>query len=173
MEVKIIRSTKRRKTISARLVKDILLINAPYLISAPQLEKIVVHFKERFRRKKLKEELNKNEDLMSVASRLNEKYFENKLKVKTIEYVTNQKSRFGCCNYRTAHIRISHRLSTMAVWVRDYVIVHEMAHLIEPNHSQAFWDIANRYELAERARGYLMAVGFHQEEDDFYEVEPY
>lgn len=165
MEVKIIRSTKRRKTISARLVKDILLINAPYLISAPQLEKIVVHFKERFRRKKLKEELNKNEDLMSVASRLNEKYFENKLKVKTIEYVTNQKSRFGCCDYRTAHIRISHRLSTMAVWVRDYVIVHEMAHLIEPNHSQAFWDIANRYELAERARGYLMAVGLEQGDD--------
>jgi predicted metal-dependent hydrolase len=48
----------------------------------------------------------------------------------------------------------------MPDWVRDYVLIHEMAHLIEPNHSKSFWDIVSRYELAERARGYLMAAGF-------------
>ncbi|HCD38731.1 MAG TPA: metal-dependent hydrolase, partial [Candidatus Omnitrophica bacterium] len=58
-----------------------------------------------------------------------------------------------------------HRLSTMRVWVRDYVVMHEMAHLVEPNHRKAFWDIVGRYALTERARGYLMAVGLAQEED--------
>jgi hypothetical protein len=47
----------------------------------------------------------------------------------------------------------------MPEWVRKYVVIHEMAHLVEPNHSRAFWDIVSRYKLAERARGYLMAAG--------------
>lgn len=150
---------------SARLVKDVILINAPYRIPDAHLEKIITQFKERFQRKQLREELNRKEELMAVFDRLNEKYFENKLKLTAIEYVTNQQHRFGCCNYRTAHIRISHRLSMMPEWVRDYVIVHEMAHLIEPNHGQVFWDIVKRYELAERAKGYLMAVGLQREDE--------
>ena len=53
----------------------------------------------------------------------------------------------------------------MPYWVRDYVIIHEMAHLIQPDHSRAFRDIVSRYELAERAKGYLMAVGLEREDD--------
>ena len=165
MEVKIIRSPRRRRTVSARLVKDVLLVNAPVFMPQARLEKMVANFKERFQRKRLKEELNQKEDLMSAAQRLNERYFENKLSVKVIEYVTNQNSRFGCCNYRTGHIRISHRLSLMPAWVRDYVIVHEMAHLIQSDHGRDFWSIVSRYELAERAKGYLMAAGGQREDE--------
>lgn len=165
MEVKIIRSPRRRRTVSARLVKDVLLVSAPVFMPRERLEKMVANFKERFQRKRLKEELNQKEDLASVAQRLNERYFENKLNVKAIEYSINQNSKFGCCNYRTGHIRVSHRLGLMPAWVRDYVIVHELAHLLQPNHSRAFWDIVSRYELSERAKGYLMAVGLAREDD--------
>ena len=37
--------------------------------------------------------------------------------------------------------------------------MHEMAHLIEPNHGKEFWRIVSRYPLAERARGYLIGAG--------------
>lgn len=158
MEIKIIRSKRRLCTVSARLVKDMLLVQAPATLPQERLEKVVAEFKLKFERKKLKTALDKKQNLANIAVKLNEKYFDNKLKVKSIEYVTGQKSKFGCCNFRTAEIRISHRIGLMPEWVRDYVIIHEMAHLIEPNHSRAFWDIVHRYKLVERARGYLMAV---------------
>ena len=60
---------------------------------------------------------------------------------------------------RSRRLRLSHRLAAFPEWVRDYVLVHELAHLQEPNHSPAFWRLVHRYPLAERARGYLMASG--------------
>jgi predicted metal-dependent hydrolase len=159
MEIKIVRSSRRFRTVSARLVKDTLLISAPEALSRGRLEKIVSDFKVKFERKKLKEELDKKQDLVKIAAGINEKYFGNKLKVNLIEYAVDQNSKFGCCNYRTAHIRISHRIGLTPKWVRDYVVLHEMTHLIEPNHSRSFWDIVSRYKLAERARGYLIALG--------------
>jgi hypothetical protein len=110
-------------------------------------------------RRPLKEELNKSENLVQRVKEFNLQYFENKLTINSIEYVTDQNSKFGCCNYRTGCIRISHRISAMPQWVRNYVIIHELAHLVVPDHSKAFWEIVNRYKLAERASGYLIAAG--------------
>ena len=164
MEVKIIRSRRRKRSVSARLVNDLLLVNAPLLISPERLDKIISGFKLKFERRKLKTELDKEKNLWDLAKELNGRYFENKLKIESIEYATNQNSRFGCCNYRAAKIRISHKIGLMPKWVRKYVLIHEMAHLIHPNHSRAFWDIVWRYRLTERARGYLMAAssGMHE-----------
>ncbi len=159
MDVKIIRSPRRLRSVGARLINDLLLINAPLMLPQERLDKIVSDFKLKFARRKLKIELDKEKNLLDLASVLNKKYFDNKLKIESIEYSTNQNSRFGCCNYRTAKIRISHKIGLLPQWVRKYVLMHEMAHLIEPNHSRAFWDIVSRYKLTERARGYLMAVG--------------
>ncbi len=167
MEVKIIRSRRRKRTISARLVKDTLLVSAPLMLSQERLDKIVADFKIKFEKKKLKRELESKQNLIDIARKLNENYFENKLKVNSIEYVTDQNSKYGCCNYRDGRIRVSHKVGLMPEWVRDYVIVHEMAHLVEPNHSRAFWDLVSRYKLAERARGYLMAAGIDKKEDEF------
>jgi len=164
MEVKIIRSRRRRRTVSARLVDDLLLINAPLILPQERLDEIVSGFKLKFARKKLKTELDKEKNLLDLASALNEKYFANKLQIKSIEYAANQNSRFGCCNYRTAKIRISHKIGLLPEWVRKYVLIHEMAHLIEPNHSRAFWNIVSRYKLTERARGYLMSASIGMRE---------
>lgn len=159
MQIKIIRSKRRRRTASAQVVKDTLVVRVPLALSGEHLQKVVIRFKEKAEQDRLKAELERGRGIVEVASRLNGKYFGGRLRINSIEYVTGQESRFGCCDYRAGRIRISHKVGFMPRWVRDYVLIHEMAHLLEPNHSRAFWDIVSRYKLAERARGYLIAMG--------------
>ena len=140
-------------------------IYAPVGVSDDKLTEVIRNFKKRFERQKLKKDLKIKENLHPVAQKLNKKYFGGKIKIGSIEYAANQDKIFGSCSYRKGTIRISHRLASMPQWVRDYVIVHEIAHILQPNHSQSFWEIVSRYKLAERARGYLMAKGLESEDE--------
>ncbi|GAJ09781.1 unnamed protein product, partial [marine sediment metagenome] len=166
MEIKIIHSKNRKKTVSARLIDGIMHINAPSGMPQDSLEKMIENFKKQFEKRRIKKELNAKKDLKDTAQKLNQQYFEGKIKIESITYVTNQNRLFGSCHHRNKTIRLSHRLAEMPEWVRDYVIVHEMAHILEPNHGKAFWALVSRYPLSERARGFLMAKGFQSEEED-------
>jgi predicted metal-dependent hydrolase len=165
METIIIRSDKRRKTVQARQIGGRLEILAPAHMPDKQLDQIIERLKARIDHRK---KLFKLEDqaLESRANILNRQYFNNLLHWDSIRWVTNQNSRHGSCNTDRGTIRISHRIAEMPRFVQDYVIVHELAHLIEPNHSQRFWDLVYQYPRAERARGYLMAVGIGDQDDD-------
>jgi len=163
----ITRSPKRRRTVSAQLRGEALVVAAPAHISEKELQRIIEGFKKRFARREKKKELNKQEDLMTVALRLNKLYFKGALTPRSVAYVTNQTRKYGVCDCRTKAIRINHRLADMPVWVRDYVIVHELAHLAEPNHGQRFWALVNRYKYTERAKGYLLAKGMEDDEADW------
>ncbi|MFH1440477.1 MAG: M48 family metallopeptidase [Candidatus Omnitrophota bacterium] len=158
-DIKINRSRRRRRTASARLIDNVMHVYVPENISAGRLEEVIDSFKKKIFRNILKDKLNKGKSLDEIAKAINNKYFGGKIYISSIEYVTNQNYKYGCCDFTAKKIRISHRIAQMPDWVRDYVIVHEMAHLIEPNHSKAFWEIVSRYKLAERARGYLIAKG--------------
>ena len=76
-----------------------------------------------------------------------------------IEWVDNQAQRWGSCTPATGTIRLSRRLAGVPGWVLDYVIVHELAHLLVGGHGPGFWELVNRYPLTERARGFLIAKG--------------
>lgn len=164
-DTRIFRSNKRRKTASAKLNKSVMCVYVPKHISDSELERITSFFKKRFMRSILKKNLNKEKPLSEIAERINREYFSGKLTIASIEYVTDQYSKFGCCNYSNKTIRISHRISEMPEWVRDYVVFHEMAHLLEPNHGKSFWNIVSAYKLSERAKGYLMAKGIVEEDN--------
>ena len=101
------------------------------------------------------------------ASELNRHYFDGRLQWTSMRWVTNQNKRFASCTPSQGTIRISHRLATMPKFVLDYVIVHELAHLIEANHGANFWKLVARYPKTERARGYLMAVGLEDDLEEF------
>ena len=53
-------------------------------------------------------------------------------------FVRNQRSRWGACS-STGTITLNWRLLQMPPWVRDYVILHELMHRRQPNHSMRYW----------------------------------
>ena len=164
MKVEIRRSRRRRKTVQARVVDGKLIVYAPERIDEGRLAEIIANIRKRVERRQLQGRLNKEVDLAKIAQSLNRRYFSGRLRFKSIEWATNQSKRFGSCHSREGKIRISHRLAQMPHWVRDYVIVHELAHLEEPNHGPRFWKLVNRYPYAERARGFLIAKGMEEDE---------
>jgi hypothetical protein len=76
----------------------------------------------------------------------------------SVRWVTNMNRRWGSCTPVDATIRLSHRLQVMPSWVIDYVLVHELAHLLVDGHGPEFWAWVDRYARTERARGYLEGV---------------
>ena len=156
--VKIIRSAKRKKTIQAKIANGKLWIYIPSGMTKAEEKKWVTTMIEKSENRKRRHKLNSDGMLQKRARELNKQYFDGTLDF-DIKYVTNQTSKFGSCTPDNKMIRISDRIGTMPRWVRDYVIIHELAHLMHPNHSKKFWKKVNQYKYAERARGYLIAVG--------------
>lgn len=162
--VRIIRSEKRSKTVHARLEDGVMEVRAPAEMSDEELAPIVEKLRRRLQRRQTKKSLDDG-DLEKRAADLNQRYFEGKLTWESIRWVTNQEKRYGSCTPAHRTIRISHRLAQTPNFVLDYVIVHELAHLLEANHGQQFWKLVNRYPKTERARGYLMALGLEEIDD--------
>lgn len=151
MDVTVIRSTKRRKTAQARLVDGRLEVRIPARSSRAEEARLVDQFRRRFAPDTTKAAV----DLATRARRLARTL--DLPHPREIRWVTNQTHRWGSCTPSTGVIRISERLAGFPLWVIDYVIVHELAHLVERRHDQRFAALVARYSLAERAEGYLLA----------------
>jgi predicted metal-dependent hydrolase len=75
-----------------------------------------------------------------------------------------QGRRWGSCTVGTGAIRVSSRLRPFPSYVLDYVLVHELAHLLVADHSREFWELVARFPQTERARGFLDGVAHAQTE---------
>jgi predicted metal-dependent hydrolase len=98
-----------------------------------------------------------DERLGRRAQTLNERYFSGRLRWCSIGF-TDTQSLWGSCTFTSGAIRVASRLATFPDWVLDFVLMHELAHLVQSDHGPAFQELLNRYPLAERARGYLLAA---------------
>jgi hypothetical protein len=160
--VEVRRSPRRRRTIGARLDGSTLVVLVPDNISRAEESMWVEKMRQRFEDSERRNQLNSSGELERRAQDLNDQYFGGRLSWNSISYVTNQRQRYGSCTIDDKTIRLSDVLATMPGWVRDYVIIHELAHLEVPDHSKAFWRLVENYPLAERARGFLIAKGLEE-----------
>lgn len=94
-------------------------------------------------------------DLLARAKVLSDTWLEGRAEPVSVRWVTNQHSRWGSCTPADRTIRLSARLQAMPPWVVDYVLVHELSHLLARGHDATFWAWVSRYPQAEKAKGYL------------------
>ena len=153
LPVEIIRSRRRRKTVQATIVDGVIRVQAPASMSKRELDEHVSYLVARLERRYRSESV----DLEARALRLSKRFA---LPKATSVVWADQRSQWGSCTPTTGEIRISNRLAAYPPWILDYVLVHELAHLVEANHSPAFNALVAKYPLAERARGFLMAISF-------------
>lgn len=74
------------------------------------------------------------------------KKWERKLKVRVAGYfLQRMKTKWGSCNHRSGNIRLNTELVKKPKDLLEYVIVHEMAHLLEPTHSDRFVSLLDKH----------------------------
>ena len=158
LPVKVIRSERRKKTSEARIVNGVIEVRIPSWMNEAEEHEAVTGLTARVERKRAIDETPI--DLEARAAALSAKY--GLPPAVSIRWATNQNTLWGSCAYVRGDIRISARLAKVPAWVLDYVILHELTHLIEPSHNANFHQLMDRYPKGERAEGFLdaMALGF-------------
>jgi predicted metal-dependent hydrolase len=158
--VQVTRSKRSKKTVSARFRDGIVQITIPAWMSAKDEAVWVAKMVQRFERANR----NTDVDLMARAKQLAREYA--LPKPASVVWTRELSSRWGSCTIDTGAIRINGKLTKAPSWVVDYVLVHELAHLMHADHSTAFWDVVARYPKSERAIGFLMGLGMVEEVDN-------
>lgn len=155
MKVEVIRSHRRSKTVEARMVGDTLQITIPARLTEREEAEWVGEMMRRIQHRRERGKPRSSADLVQRAAQLASRY--GLPAPASIRWVGNQNTRWGSCTPGDASIRISTKLAREPSWVLDYVIMHELAHLVVAGHSPDFWCLVERYPRSERARGFLLA----------------
>jgi len=167
-QVEIRRSARRRRTGSAYREGDRIVVLVPQRLSraaeAELVETLVARIVARERRR------GDDAELFERAVRLARRHLGAHLPAahvplpSSVRWVDTMQSRWGSCTPADGTIRLSERLQTMPDYVVDYVLTHELAHLVVAEHSERFWQLLTTVPHLERARGFLdgyAAAGRH------------
>ncbi|GAA4744952.1 hypothetical protein GCM10023328_28710 [Modestobacter marinus] len=176
-EVEVRRSARRRRTVTAYRENGRTVVLIPAAFSAAEERRWVDQMvaKLQTREERRRRTLASDDELMDRALELSRAHLDGRAVPASVRWVDNQNRRWGSCTPADRTIRLSSRLRGMPEFVVDYVLVHELAHLLEPNHDQRFWALVHAYPRAERALGFLEgfehgATGGRPTDDD--DLEP-
>nr|WP_223183552.1 MULTISPECIES: M48 family metallopeptidase [unclassified Streptomyces] len=155
--VEVRRSARRRRTVSAYREGDRTVVLIPARMSEAEERRWIGVMLDRLAARESRGVLGDRE-LAERAAGLSEQYLGGRARPGSVRWVTNQNTRWGSCTPAEGSIRLSHRLQGMPDYVVDYVLLHELAHLLVPGHGPEFWRLLEAYPRTERARGFLEGV---------------
>lgn len=179
VEVDVRRSRRRRRTVTAYRDGGRTVVLIPARFTAEQerdwVARMLARLADQERRRR-----PSDARLAERAQELSRRYLGGRAQPSSVAWVDNQRTRWGSCTPADGTVRLSTRLRGMPPWVIDYVLLHELAHLVEPGHDAHFWRLVGAYPRTERARGYLegfaaageMPPGVAEDERDVLDAEP-
>lgn len=156
LPVRVITSKRRRRTVAARMRSGVLELlvpaNMPHAERDHWAEVMGARLQRRAERRR-----PSDERLSERARRLNERHFGGALRWTSIAFA-DMNRQWGSCTFTDGAIRIALRAAALPDFVLDYLLMHELAHLVHSDHGPDFHELENRFPLSERARGYLLAL---------------
>ncbi|MGW0228870.1 M48 metallopeptidase family protein [Actinopolymorpha singaporensis] len=156
-QVEVRRSPRRRRTVSAYREGDRVVVLLPARMSVDEERRWVGVMLDRLTAMEQRRRPS-DEELLTRARTLTRRYLGDAPLPTSVRWVGNQGMRWGSCTPSDGTVRLSTRLRGMPAWVIDYVLIHELVHLVEPGHTARFWSLVRNYPQADRARGYLEGV---------------
>ena len=154
-------SKRRKKTAGAHWEGDRIVVVVPTHLRGAERDDMVAHLTGRLTRHR--PHLHTSDAHLAERARALGRAYLDGAEPASIRWATNQTKRWGLCTLATREIRISSRLRVAPSWVLDAVVVHELAHLLEPNHSPRFRELEERYPRRHDADLFLegFALGLH------------
>ncbi|GAB48422.1 hypothetical protein MOPEL_073_00620 [Mobilicoccus pelagius NBRC 104925] len=160
--VTIRRSTRRRRTVSGRLEEGRVVVMVPDALSGADERRLVEQLARRIRSRDRRGPAG-DAELEARATALADRYLGGRARPTAVRWSSRQQRRWGSCTPATGEIRISEAARNLPEDVLDYVLLHELVHLLVPDHGPEFWAELEVYPALERARGFLDGVAHAQE----------
>lgn len=158
-EVEVRRSKRRTRTVSAFREGGRIVVAIPARMTRAQEREWVARMVAQLQRKEARRRPTDLE-LEERAADLSRRYLDGRAVPGSVQWSGRQRKRWGSCTPADRSIRLSTRLQGMPAWVVDYVLVHELTHLLHAHHDADFWAEVARFPHHERAKAFLDGVSW-------------
>ncbi|WP_343035626.1 YgjP-like metallopeptidase domain-containing protein, partial [Cellulomonas septica] len=149
-QVEVRRSRRRARTVTAWREGDKTIVAIPARFTRAQelewVRRMMTRLAAQERRRR-----PSDEELAARAADLSARYLGGRARPTSVAWSSNQGRRWGSCTPSDGTIRLSDRLRGMPRWVVDYVLLHELAHLLHAGHGPDFWAELDAYPRTQRA----------------------
>ncbi|MCU1657243.1 MAG: hypothetical protein JWO57_1899 [Pseudonocardiales bacterium] len=160
VEIEVRRSARRRRTVSAYRDGERIVVMIPGRFTRAEEAEWVAKMVARLDTGTQHGRRRGTTDaaLARRATELSAIYLGGRARPASVRWVATMRTRWASCTPADGTIRMSEKLREVPAWVQDYVLLHELAHLLVAGHGPDFWALVGRYPRSERARGYLDGV---------------
>lgn len=150
-------SPRRRRTVTAYREGGRTIVLVPSRMSRSEIVKFVHELVGRLQARERRRRPT-DAELSARAGQLSRAHLGGRAVPRSVRWVDNQQRRWGSCTPADGTIRLSSRLQVMPSYVQDYVLLHELVHLLVPGHGPDFEAWMQRYPRLLEARAFLAGV---------------
>ncbi|OMH27024.1 metal-dependent hydrolase [Tersicoccus phoenicis] len=159
--VEIRRSARRRRTVSAVWQDGRIVVSVPASGTPAQERAWVATMVARLTAQRDRQAAQDGPDgLAARAEAVSRLHLGGRARPASVRWVDNQTTRWGSATPGRGTIRLSTQLQGMPDWVIDYVLLHELAHLLEPGHGPRFQALLAGYPRLAEAKAFLAGASF-------------